>query len=66
VQDLVAEIQATSIQEELDENVANMAAKIYRICKHITGMVILADIPKDLHEVCAEKILEYKDNSIQC
>jgi len=56
----MAKIQSMSVQEELGENVANMTAKIYCICKHITGMVTITDIPKDLPEVCMQVFLNRK------
>jgi len=49
----MANIQAMSIQQEPGENLANLAAKIYWFCKHISGMVKANNIPPDLPEICA-------------
>jgi len=54
---LIAKIQAMSIQEESGENVANMVAKIYRICRRISRM---NEIPPDLPEICACVFLNTK------
>ncbi len=60
VRELMADIQAMNIQQEPGENVANMATKIYRICKRITGMVRASKIPPDLPEICAQLFLNTK------
>jgi len=60
VRELIAEIQAMSIQQEPGENVSDLAAKIYRICKRITGMVKATKIPKDLPEICAKVFIDTK------
>jgi len=49
-----------SIQQEPGENVANMAAKIYQICKHISGTVKANEMPTDLPEICACAFLNTK------
>jgi len=60
VRELMAEIQAMNIQEEPGENVANMATKIYGICRRISGMVRTNEIPPDLPEICARVFLNTK------
>jgi len=49
-----------SIQQEPGENVSDLAAKIYQICKQITGMVKSTKIPKDLPEICAKVFIDMK------
>jgi len=60
VRELMADIQAMNIQQEPGENIANMAAKIYWICKRISGMVRMNEIPPDLPEICARVFLNTK------
>jgi len=60
VRELMAKIQAMSIQQEPGENVANMVTKIYRICRCISGMVWANEIPPDLPEICAWVFLNTK------
>ncbi len=58
----MTKIQAMNIhiQEELGENVANMATKIYGKCRRISGMVRTNEIPPDLPEICAQVFLNTK------
>ncbi len=58
--ELMAEIQAMNIQVELGENVANMATKIYGICRCISRMVRTNEIPPNLPEICAQVFLNTK------
>jgi len=56
----MADIQAMNIQQEPGENIANMSAKIYQICKCISGMVRANKIPPDLPEICMWVFLSTK------